>query len=70
MYNRVLGVYSSDLEYEPRFPIHSSGNMVTISYHVGVLQNIMRGGKYIISYWRLEWNAEMESTKLLSYYKT
>ena len=69
MYNRVLGVYSSDLEYEPRFPIHSSGNMVTISYHVGVLQNIMRGGKYIISYWRLEWNAATQSRITILHHK-
>ena len=69
VHNRVLGRYTSDLDHEPHFPIYSSTNVVTITY------NVQRGihtlyGQYVISYWRLEWNAEMESIKLVSYYKT
>ena len=69
IHNRVLGQYTSDLDHEPRFPIHSSTNVVTIRYYVQ--SGVQRlHGQYVISYWRLEWNAEMESTKLVTYYKT
>ena len=77
LHKRLLGVYSSDLDHEPRFPIHSSTNVVTIRYSLHFDQFLKSAlpGKYVVSFWRLEWNTETQgmtpiisSLQMIRYY--